>query len=230
LKLTKQRYVVMLPRLVMTGLARCRPSAAAASAARVVSCSNVVNVNLSPPERLYAIRVKEILNEQPGGELLKRPRESFLEEPSESSSLNEEPPDGVRASEQPSLQTAQAVLDSADPASVDSCAAALVRLGELPDGREVVSSAKFSRISDKIDELCNKLGAAQLQRCVAATVALGIPADARIVACLENELLWNLRKCRFRFLVQVAPFYATLQRTDLERRLYSEVSASLQRR
>ena len=59
---------------------------------------------------------------------------------------------------------------------------------------------------------------------------LGIPEDSFVVRNLENSLIWECRSCAIKDLVMMLSFTITRNKTDSQKKLFTEVTSSLERR
>ena len=59
---------------------------------------------------------------------------------------------------------------------------------------------------------------------------MGLPDDSFVVKNLENSLIWECRSCAIKDLVMMLSFTITRNRTDSQKKLFSEVTSSLERR
>ncbi len=59
---------------------------------------------------------------------------------------------------------------------------------------------------------------------------MGLPEDSFVVRNLENSLIWECRSCAIKDLVMMLSFTITRNKTDSQKKLFIEVTSSLERR
>ena len=59
---------------------------------------------------------------------------------------------------------------------------------------------------------------------------IGIPEDSFVVKNLENSLIWECRSCAIKDLVMMLSFSITRKNTESQKKLFNEVTRSLERR
>ena len=59
---------------------------------------------------------------------------------------------------------------------------------------------------------------------------MGIPEDSFVVQNLENSLIWECRSCAIKDLVMMLSFTITRNKTDSQKKLFTEVISSIERR
>jgi len=128
------------------------------------------------------------------------------------------------------------ILDSKRNWRATKACDAIIAIGDLKREAKIAQSElqtdeRFKSLLKTLEsEHIRKVEPLKLISSLKALNELGLPDDSFVVKNLENSLIWECRSCAIKDLVMMLSFTITRNRTDSQKKLFSEVTSSLERR